>query len=394
MNLKKLLVVFACIVLSAGTFAADKLTVAEPVGKGGVPAADIEAFWGILESSIQSDEYTLVSRGALKQMLDEIGLTAESDLVSLNSRQKAKLGEIEGVKYILVSEIGKFGSRLNCTLRILDATTGEIDQARTANLRVKDLDELADQIEDALQKLLSDDKALHRSAILAPVIKVSAPAYLSEDFNVRLESAMLEKGLRLQNLQSVAKILKKNDMDNLGELEPKMYVKVGKLLEVEMLIQAAITRFEIEKIAYNVAETGASGFRYIGNLEGSVHIISAQTGEMLGSVPFDERVDFRTIPISTRRDWTVDDYGKYLIRTIIPQKIVPGIMKSPAFKDKNEAKADAEEKKAPAEDRKADAAEKKAPAAPPSAKPSGIIDLDKLLRGTPAPGKELEGVWE
>ncbi len=394
MNLKKLLTVFACVVLSVGAFAADKLAVAEPFGKGGVPAADIEAFWGILESSIQSDEYTLVSRGALNQMLTEIGLTTSSDLVNLNSTQKAKLGEVEGVKYILVSEVSKFGTRLNCTMRILDATTGEIDQARTANLRVKDLDELADQIEAALQKLLSDDKALHRSAILAPSIKVTAPAYLAEDFNVRLENEMLEKGLRLQNLQSVAKILKKNDMDNLGELEPKMYVKVGKLLEVEMLIQATITRFEIEKIAYNVAETGASGFRYIGNLEGSVCIISAQTGEMLGSVPFDERVDFRTIPISTRRDWTVDDYGKYLIRTVIPQKVIPGIMKSPAFKEQNAAR-EAEEKKAPEEDKKAPVKEKKAPAEKPAAKPSGIIGLDKLLKGgapAPSPSIELESV--
>ena len=379
MNFKKIITAFACVVLSAGIFAADKLAVAEPVGKGGVPAADIEAFWGILESSIQSDEYTLVSRGALKQMLTEIG-------VSLNSTQKAKLGEVEGVKYILVSEISKFGTRLNCTMRILDATTGEIDQARTANLRVKDLDELADQIEAALQKLLSDDKALHGSAILAPVIKVSAPGYLADDFNVRLENEMLDKGLRLQNLQSVAKILKKNDMDNLNELEPKMYVKVGKLLEVEMLLQATITRFEIDKIAYNVAETGASGFRYIGNLEGSVRIISAQTGETLGSVPFDERVDFRTIPISTRRDWTVDDYGKYLIRTVIPQKVIPGIMKSPAFKDKNPPKAEAEEKK-PAEGGK------------PSVKTSGVIGVDDLLKkagapGNPNPAIELESVVE
>ena len=144
MKFKKLITFFACVVLSVGAFAADKLAVAEPVGKGGVPASDIEAFWGILESSIQSDEYTLVSRGALKQMLTEIGLTTSSDLVSLDSRQKARLGEVEGVKYILVSEISKFGTRLNCTMRILDATTGEIDQARTANLRVRDLDELAD----------------------------------------------------------------------------------------------------------------------------------------------------------------------------------------------------------------------------------------------------------
>lgn len=390
MNFKRILIAFACIVLSAGSFAADKLAVAEPVGKGGVPASDIEAFWGILESSIQSDEYTLVSRGALKQMLTEIGLTTSSDLVSLNSAQKARLGEVQGVKYILVSEISKFGTRLNCTMRILDVTTGEIDQARTANLRVKDLDELADQIEAALQKLLSDDKALHRSAILAPVIKVSAPGYLADDFNVRLEDAMLEKGLRLQNLKSVASILKKNGMDNLYELEPKMYVKAGKLLEVEMLIQATITRFEIEKIAYNVAETGASGFRYIGNIEGSVHIISAQTGEMLGSVPFDERVDFRSIPISTRRDWTVDDYGKHLIRTVIPQKVIPGIMKSPAFREKAGTKAETEEKKTPAEK----PAESEAK---PSVKPSRIIGADMLPKGAPEganPTLELESVTE
>lgn len=373
MKLNKLLTAFACIVLSAGALAADKLAVAEPVGKGGVPASDIEAFWGILESSIQSDEYTLVSRSALKQIMTEIGLTTSSDLVNLNSTQKAKLGKLEGVKFILVSEISKFGTRLNCTMRIMDATTGEIDQARTANLRVKDLDELADQIEAALQKLLSDDKALHRSAILAPVIKVSAPGYLSDDFNVRLENEMLDKGLRLQNLQSVAKILKKNDMDNLNELEPKMYVKAGKLLEVEMLIQATITRFEIEKIAFNVAETGNSGFRYIGNIEGSVRIISAQTGETLGSVPFDERVDFRSIPISTRRDWTVDDYGKHLIRTVIPQKVIPGIMKSPAFRDKTEAKA-AEEKKADEETKAFE--EKKAPAEKPA--PNPTIELEAV----------------
>jgi len=334
MNLKKLLLALACTALSAASFAADKLAIAEPVGKGGVPASDIEAFWSILETSVQSDEYTLISRSALNQMLTEIGLTTSSDLVNLNSRQKAELGKVEGVKYILVSEISKFGSRLNCTMRILDATTGEIDQARTANLRVKDLDELADEIEATLKTMLSDDKALHRSAILAPVVKVAAPAYLSSDFNVRLEEAMLEKGLKLQNLQSVTKILAKNDLDNLYELEPKMYVKVGKLLEVEMLIQTTITRFEIQKIAYNVAETGARGFRYIGNIEGSVHIISAQTGEMLCSVPFDERINFRDLPISMTRDWTPDDYGKYLIKTVIPQKVVPGIMKSPAFQDK------------------------------------------------------------
>jgi hypothetical protein len=110
-----------------------------------------------------------------------------------------------------------------------------------------------------------------------------------------------------------------------------------------MLIQATITRFEIEKIAFNVAETGAKGFRYIGNLEGSVRIVSAQTGETLASVPFEERVNFRDLPISMTRDWTVDDYGKYLIKTVIPQKIIPSLLKSPALKDKLPAAASAKD---------------------------------------------------
>ncbi|MBQ9087375.1 MAG: hypothetical protein IJY46_01205 [Lentisphaeria bacterium] len=334
MSIKRIFLLLATLFLSVTALAADKLAVAEPVGKGGVKAEDIEAFWGILESSIKSDEYKLISRGALKQMMTEIGLTTSSDLVNLNSSQKAKLGQLETVKYILVSEIGKFGTRYNCTLKIIDSSTGEIDQARTANLRVKDFDELADKIEATLQALLSDKKEVI-SAILYPVISVSpAPAYLSKDFNVRLESALLNRGVKLQNLQSVAKILKKNNLDGLFELEPKMFVKVGKLLEVQTLIQADITRFSIVRKPYYVEETGARGVRLTGVLEGSIKIISAQSGRILASVPFEERVRFRNLSREMTRDWSLDDYGKYLIKTVIPQKIVPEMLKVSALTGK------------------------------------------------------------
>ena len=335
MRTKFFISLFAAVFFAIGSFAADKLAIAEPVGKGGVKAEDIEAFWGILESSIQSDEYKLISRGALKQMMTEIGLTTSSDLMNLNSMQKAKLGQIETVKYILVSEVGKFGSRLNCTMKILDSSTGEIDQARTANLRVKNLDELADRIEAALEKLLSDEKQLMMSAILTPNIRISkAPRYLAEDFNVRLENALMNKGVKLQNLQSVTKILKKNNLDNLYELEPKMFVKVGKLLEVQLLIQATITRFEIAGIPYHVEETGAKGVRYIGNIEGNIRIVSAQKGNTIASVPFEERVNFRKLDRRKTRDWTIDDYGKYMIKTVIPEKILPELLKVSELKMK------------------------------------------------------------
>ena len=116
--------------------AADKLAVAEPVSSSKMRASDLAALWGILESSIKSKEYQLISRAALKQMLTEIGLVHSSDLVNLNEKQKAQLGKLSGVKYILVSELNQLGSKINCTLRIIDASTGEIDQQRTANLRV------------------------------------------------------------------------------------------------------------------------------------------------------------------------------------------------------------------------------------------------------------------
>ena len=335
MSMKLFIAAVCGLLLTAGAFAADKLAVAEPIGKGGVKSADIDAFWGILESSIQSDEYKLISRGALKQMMTEIGLTTSSDLVNLNSTQKAKLGQLETVKYILVSEIGKFGTRYNCTMRILDSSTGEIDTARTANLRVKDFDELADKIEATLELLLADNKKLNRSAILSPIIRAAgAPAYLAMDFNVHMENGLLNSGVKLQNLQSVAKILQKNNLDNLYELEPKMFVKIGKLLEVQTLLQATVTRFQVIGKPFHVEESGARGIRWSGVLEGNVRVISAKNGEILASVPFRERVVFRNLDREMTRDWTMADYGKYLIETVVPAKVVPAMLKIKALTGK------------------------------------------------------------
>jgi len=325
-------IMMIALLLAFGAAAADKLAVAEPVGKGGVRAEDIEAFWGMLESSIPPGSYRVISRGALKQMMTEIGLTTSSDLVNLNSAQKAKLGQLEGVKYILVSEIGKFGSRLNCTMKILDSSTGEIDLMRTTNLRVADLDELADKIEATLRTMLSDNKQLQRCALLAPMIRVpEAPEYLGRDFNVWMESGLMASGIRLQNFSSVSKILRRNNLDRLDELEPKMYVKVGKLLEVKMLIRVTVNRFEIAQIPFYVPETGAQGYRYIGTIGGDVRIVSAQDGELVASIPFEDKIDYRNISSAERRNWTPDDYGKYLIHSVTA-RIVPALAGIPALR--------------------------------------------------------------
>jgi len=344
MKLNKYIAVFAAFFVAAAAFAGDKLAVAEPIVKGGVSAEDGEMLWSVLETCIDSEEYTLVTRSALKQMMTEIGLTTSSDLVNLNSSQKAKLGQLETVKYILISELGKFGTRMNLTMRILDSSTGVIDTARTCNLRCKDLDELAEQLEGAVAKMLSDEKALLRAALLTPVVQQSGtPDYVKRDFNKLLESCLLKKGVRLQNLKSIDKILADNKIDGLEEVEPKTYAKIGRLLEVDYLMLSTISRYEVVAQEIYVKETGASRVNYTGVLEGDVRVIATKDGGVIASIPFEGRLDFRRVDRRLCRDWTMDDYGKYLIKVILADKMVPELLELEELQAVSKKKAQAEE---------------------------------------------------
>ncbi len=309
--------------------AADKLAVAEPAARGGVKPAEIEAVWGMLESGIRSGEYTLVSRGSLKQILTECGLGSSSGLVNMSDIQKAQMGRVSGVRYILISEVARFGKGVSCTMRILDASTGEIDPARTANIRVNDFDELADRIEAVLNTLLADQKTLQRCALLAPAAPPNFPA---ADFTAILENSLLQQNVKLQNLRSVTKILRRNHIDDLAELEPKMYVRVGKLLEVQYLVQPAITRYEVAAIPYHVEESGASGIRRIGYFEGTVRVVSARDGASVANIPFHSRINFRDIDPAMTREWMPKDYGLYIMRTVTEKEIVPALSRIPVLK--------------------------------------------------------------
>ena len=307
------------LVLGFGSSAADRLAIAEPVNKGGMKAEETEAVWGMLEATVDGG-YELISRSALKAILTEIGLTTSSDLVNLNSAQKARLGELKTVKYLLVTTLSRFGSRINISLMVVNASTGEIEPDRKASETVDSLDELNDKLKDLLYEtgLGSAAKKRGRSALLNPVIKVSgAPNYLREDFNVRLEESLLENGIQLQNLQSVTKILRKNRIGNLNEVEPALYRRVGELLRVDYLIQPTISRFSCERKKVYIEVTRQHTVRWIGNIEGSIRIISASTGVLAASIPFRQKVDFDDL--DDTEDWTAQDYGKYLIRRILPQ---------------------------------------------------------------------------
>ncbi len=320
MKMKKQLLSFLFLfVLASGLFGADKLAVVEPVAKGGMKPQEIEALWSMLETSVDGG-YELISRSAIKSMMTEIGFTTSSDLVNLNSTQKAKLGQIKTVKYIFLPTVSKFGSRLNVSFMVLDVSTGEIDPDRKTSETVNSLDELADKLPDILNEMGLGRAAKKRgiSAILSPAIRVKdAPAYLPENFNVALENYLIDNNIRLQNLQSVARILKKNNIANLYEAEPAMFMRIGKLLRVDNLVQASINRYSVLMKKEYIKASNRTQISCIGNIEGNIRIISAQTGQVVASFPFRKRVNFDDIDEDTD-DWTSRDYGQYLIDQALP----------------------------------------------------------------------------
>ena len=325
MNLKRHLLFFACVLLTAGVFAADKLAVAEPSVKGGgISKEEADLLWNMLESSANGG-YELISRSALKQILTEINLTESSGLLNLDSEQKAKLGELKAVRYLLISNLGKFGSRKNISLMVLDASTGEILPDRKISETFTDMDELADKLDDILNRIGLGQplRRYGKNALLMPVIRSqAAPDFLPEDFNTWLESALLERGMKLQNFKSVHAILQKNNIPPLAEAEPALFVRIGGLLRVDALLLPVITRFEEVKKTEEIAVTRQTLIRRIGNMEGSIRILDTRTGETVKVIPFRKRIDFSEL--DDTEDWTAEDYGKHLIAVTL-QDILPKI---------------------------------------------------------------------
>lgn len=361
MIIKRFILCALALSVAVAVAAADKLAIAEPVAKGGVNAADIEAFWGILEASVHSDEYRLITRGALKQMLTEIGLTTSSDLVNLNSAQRAKLGQLEGVKYILVSEVGKFGSQLNCTMKILDASTGEIDQARTKNLRCRNLDELADKIEPALEDMLSRETAGYgnqtmRVALLAPIIAfrqgssrefVNSSGFrcktyslaardIALNFSSGVKSAFARRKIRLQYFTALDKFLRRQQLGAIGEMDGYAYQKLGRELRVTYLMVITVTRFELTVGQKYIEESGVYSPLYIADIECLVELRNVEKqGDVVQQETFAIKLDMRNaVDRATLRSWTVEDCGRFAILNLVEGRIAPWLDTLAEFRPK------------------------------------------------------------
>lgn len=302
----------AVLTFGAAASAAERLAVAEPVAKGGIPAEEIEALWGMLEASVDGE---LVTRSALQAIMTELGLANSSGLMNLDDAQKASFGEIKGVDKILVPTISRFGKRINITLLLMDVSTGVMDSERRTTVTINSLDELADQLPDLLTEMGLGRPLIYRgkSALLTPIIRVAdSPSFLPQVFNTSLEDCLIENGIRLQNLQSVRNILMKNNIGDLNELEPAMYRRVGELLRVDYLLQATINRFEISLQQQYIQLTRQTMEYCVGSMEGTIRVIAAQTGEIVASKSFRWQDTLNGQP-----GWNYEDYGRFLIENSI-----------------------------------------------------------------------------
>jgi len=320
--MKKYILLPLLFILTLGVCAADKLAVAEPVNMGGATPDELNGFWSMLEANACGDgQYDLITRSSLQSMLTEIGLTETSNLVDLNSSQKAKLGELKTVKYILVSRLGRSGNRYTVVLMLLDASTGEIQAGRKISETYHSFAEISDKLKNTLRKIGigSAPRIYGRSAVLTPIFcgPQVMPPYLAEELSVNLEYALTENKINIQNMKSVNAILQKNGISNLAEAEPALYSRIGDLLEVDYLIQVFVTRCSIRTEKKYIEVTRSNAIRHLGDINGSIRIISAQTGDVIKSAPFALKVDFDDIEDDTT-DWTEEDFGRYLVRGVLP----------------------------------------------------------------------------
>lgn len=329
----KYIIALLCAFLCGGIAALDKLAIAEPVGTGGVSKDDLKVLWSTLESSVSSSQYELITRGSLQSMLTEIGLTDSSGLVNLNSAQKAKIGQLKTVNCILVSNLGKSGTRYNLSLMVMDASTGSINDKQKTSITFNTMAELSDKLKSVLREIGIGPaiKQYGRIAMLAPDSTVTGiPVSLSAKLNSDLEGNLINNGVKLQNLKEVNRILNANGIKNLAETEPALYARVGELLQVDQLIRITITRYSLRTQKKYIEVTKREAVRHLGDLGGTVRIISAQTGDLIGSFSFKTTVDFSDIDDDTT-DWTVDDYCDYLVNATVPgitKQLIP-VLKKP-----------------------------------------------------------------
>ena len=309
---------------------AETLGIAQPVARGGVPESDAEALWAMLESKVDRG-YRLVTRDALQAVLTEAGLANASGLVDPDGT-RTEPGKLKGVRYLLITTLSRLGNGLNVSFAVIDSSTGVVDPERRTTEQVPDLTSLAPRLDGILTKIgLGRTEAASGGAVLlAPVIRIrgAVPGYLAQEFRSRLQSSLLERGVRQYNLETLSRVLHDNGIPDPAAATPSDFARLGGVIGANYLIRPEVTRFEfVTTTRYNEL-SGTETSRSIGYFQGEVRVIDSHTGEVIAALPFKEMMNRNKIPASVRKDYTERDYGEALIDAALPalvEKIAPAI---------------------------------------------------------------------
>ena len=172
------------------------LAVLKPEALAGVSDQEAMLLWDNLESSVRGGAFKLISRSDLARMQEEIGFTTSSDLVNLSSQSRARIGKIKTVSKLLATSVGKIGETYSLTFKVFDASTAEIDDARSRTLYERKIDAILPLLRQTLAEVLAAPPA---GIVLLPVEAPRAmPESVAKAFNLQLAAALAEAGVAVK----------------------------------------------------------------------------------------------------------------------------------------------------------------------------------------------------
>ncbi len=312
--MKKIAVLLLMIPFFAAV-AAERITVMQPVNTGASPA-DCERIWDALEDAVRA-KATLVTRREFAAMLHKM---KRSDVV------------LKELDYLIGVNIVRMGATYSVTLVLIEAKNGEPVPGAQSQLYASSVEEVTGGLPGALDALGigSSEHALGRITMLDAVDhaggRLATEAVSS--CAMAIENALIERNFNVVTLKSASKALAKKGIRDTTDAGTAVLQEIGEILNVEYLIRPEITRCEVEEESaldesgYTMIsdrdrddwEDGWSMPLPAGYFEGEVRIISAASGNVVKTVPFQYKLRFSTLDPSMHvRMWKEKQYYAYLV---------------------------------------------------------------------------------
>ena len=172
------------------------LAILKPEAGAGVSDQEAMLLWDMLESSVRGGAFRVISRSDLVRMQEEIGFTTSSDLVNLSSKDRARIGMIKTVSKLLTTSVGRIGETYSLSFKLFDASTAEIDTARSETLLSKSIDGFLPLLEGTLKKVLAP--APTGFALMGTSAPVAVPISVKSAFDGKVETALAAAGIAVK----------------------------------------------------------------------------------------------------------------------------------------------------------------------------------------------------